>query len=263
MISDEARGRIIALSNRLAPELVAPPHDGPGVCSTCRTWNDAEPHHECSNCADVRAMLSTEPIPISVISLYRKPSVLRNWLTQYKGRPEDEEDPLLPEFRSIIIALMGRFLIEHGQQLQERTGGYDVITVVPSTSREPPHPLEDIARELWTNETVVRPLTRGAGDLGFRKAAKNGYIATNCNVPSRILLIDDVYTTGARINSAAFALRSKGFEIAGGVVFARRVNVDFDPRAKELWEIQSRRPFQWDRSPIVPWTKPHGVDDEK
>ena len=67
----------------------------------------------------------------------------------------------------------------------------------------------------------------------------------------RLLLVDDVYTTGSRLNSAAYTLRDAGFEIAGAFVIARRVNVDFDARAAEMWNRQSANTFRWDTSPVL------------
>lgn len=245
------RDEIMRLSDQLVPQLVPPPREGPGVCTRCRTWNDATPDPECSNCTDVRQALGIEPLPISLVSLYRKPSALRDWLTQYKGRPDDQ-DPLVTEYQDIVVALLGRFFLEHGRALYDRLNGYDAVVVVPSTSRQAPHPLEAVADQALPGIPVLRSLARGQGDLGFRKAAKDGYVVTqNPKSHSRLLLIDDVYTTGSRLNSATFALREAGFDVAGGFVIARRVNIDFDPRAKELWDRQSAEAFQWQASPVI------------
>jgi Phosphoribosyl transferase domain len=243
--------RIVELSDRLVTELVPPPTDGPGICSRCRTWNDAEPEPECSNCAEVRSLLGAEPLRISAVSLYRKPSILRDWLTQYKGRLDDV-DPFVPAYRDIVAAMLARFHKEHGNLLQRRLGGYDRVLIVPSTSRPPPHPLESLVAATWTSTPVLRALKRGTGDLGFRKPAKDGYVVTEPTATNRrVLIVDDVYTTGSRLNSAAYALRDAGFEIAGAFVIARRVNVDFDARAAEMWNRQSAKAFRWDTSPVV------------
>ena len=251
MTSMSGRHQIVELSDQLIPVLVPPPQERPGICSRCRTWNDAAPDDECSNCADVRQALGIEALPISLVTLYRKPSVLRDWLTQYKGRPDDQ-NPLVPEFGDNVVALLGRFFLDHEGALYDRLGGYDAIVVVPSTTRPPPHPLEEVVSRAVPSLRVVNLLARGPGDLGFRKPAKDGYIVTENPRPyGRILLIDDVYTTGSRLNSASFALRAADSEVAGAFVIARRVNTDFDPRAQNLWDRQSSEPFQWRVSPII------------
>lgn len=245
------QNEVIATSQHVSPHLTVPPRRGPGLCERCHTWNDSEPDFECSNCADVRETLGMEPLPTSVVSIYRKPSALRDWLTQYKGRSDDSE-PFVPAYMSIVTALLGRFFLEHGETLINISKGYDAVAIVPSTSRAAPHPLDLIVSDTLSGLPLLQPLMRGPGDLGFRRPAKNGYVVPRkLKASARLLLIDDVYTTGARLNSAAFALREAGFSVVGGFVIARRVNIDFDPKAKALWEKQSAEEFQWRSSPII------------
>lgn len=68
---------------------------------------------------------------------------------------------------------------------------------------------------------------------------------------ARVVVADDVYTTGARANSAAHALRTAGVHVAGLFVLARRVNPGFNPRAEQFWAKQAAAPFDWGRSPVV------------
>ncbi len=67
----------------------------------------------------------------------------------------------------------------------------------------------------------------------------------------RLLVVDDVYTTGARANSAAAALRDAGALITGLLVLARRVNPDSYAQASALWSQQTAEPFDWTRSPVL------------
>ena len=201
MTSISGPDQIVQLSDRLIPELVSPPQAGPGVCTRCRTWNDATPYDECSNCADVRQELGTEPLSISLVTLYRKPSLLRDWLTQYKGRPDDQ-DPFVPEYQDNVAALLSRFFLEFGGALYERLDGYDAMVVVPSTLRQPPHPLEEVASRAVPSIPVLRLLTRGPGDLGFRKPAKDGYVVTENPKPHGR---GQTYTYGVPAGGAAMA----------------------------------------------------------
>lgn len=220
------------------------------MCSSCRTW-DSTGTGRCLNCAHVEDVLGEPALAISVISLYRKPSPLREWLTTYKGRTDGSEQ-LVPEHQAYVQALLGRFFLEHGTALEQRLGGLDAIVVVPSTTRPDPHPLTAVAEGLHLDVPLVSLLQRGTGNLGFNRPARDGYQALPHDRVLRVLLLDDVYTTGSRANSAAAALRDAGHHVAGLLVLARRVNLDYDPAVQALWDDRRATRFDWARSPVLP-----------
>src|SRR5947209_6933506 len=104
---------IIEQSDALTPDLVMPPKDADDACPRCRSWNDMG-RDQCSNCEEVLTALGSPALRLRVVSLYTKPSLLRDWLTQYKGRLRDEDEPHVPEYVPLVRALFGRFLIERG-----------------------------------------------------------------------------------------------------------------------------------------------------
>jgi hypothetical protein len=122
------------LSDSLVVELVPAPRPASGICPTCRTWNDRPGEAICGNCSEVEEALGEPAVALDVISLYRKPSQLRDWLTSYKGRIDDSE-PYIREYEKIVGALIFRFLREYAQNLLARAGGLDGLVVVPSTAR--------------------------------------------------------------------------------------------------------------------------------
>jgi predicted amidophosphoribosyltransferase len=235
------------LSDEALDELVPPPVDGQEqTCGRCRTWTKWTTG-ECWNCAKNRQILGVPAPPLDMVSLYNKPSQLRDWMTGYKGRV-DESEPFVPEYVDVVKALIARFFYEHGSRLQDR-GSIDVITVVPSSSRTGPHPLETLLRELPLTIPVESLLRRGPGELSFNKPSVDGFEPIKPAAPRRVLLVDDVCTTGARINSAAYALEEAGHKLVGQFVVARRVNVT--KQSRSFWDEQRIQPFDWIESPLV------------
>lgn len=185
----------------------------------------------------------------SVITLYTKPSELRDWLTRYKGRVGDEADPFDQASFDRVRAILGRYLLEHGTLFAERVGPVDAIVTVPSGGGRPlPHPLESILSSLAFDTPIESMLVRGPGELDFRCASPDGYLMAGQFPPSRVLLVEDVFVTGARLFSAARALIDGGHTIAGALVIARRVNRDWGD-CQAMWDRQTAQQFKWATSP--------------
>lgn len=237
--------------DRIWAELVPPPGRRAGVCETCQTWNDQPAEPECSNCGDVRRDLQEPALPISVLSLYRKPSLLRDWLTYYKGRPEEGAEPV-EEYKVILRDILADFFEVHAARLARELGNLDALTVVPSTMHQGPHVLGSMVASLGLPIPCLPLLTRGPGELGFRRASKDGFIAA---IPKghhlRVLVLDDVYTTGARLNSAVEALRLGGADVVNALVIARRVNTEYAQAAADLWQLQHELSYDIRTSPHI------------
>jgi ComF family protein len=110
----------------------------------------------------------------------------------------------------------------------------DVIAYIPPDNdrslRRGHQPAEMLARELGRRWGLpVAPLLarqrRVARQTGLprdeRRRNMRGAFAARGRVPGRVLLVDDVYTTGATVSSAATALRAAGASRVDVVTFAR------------------------------------------
>lgn len=114
--------------------------------------------------------------------------------------------------------------------------GATALTFVPPdwdrTLKRGHHPAERLGRELaarWALP-VVEPLTRVRAaprqrglPLAARRRNVAGAFQPSRASPSQIVLVDDVYTSGATVNAASSALRRAGARRIFVVTFARAV----------------------------------------
>jgi predicted amidophosphoribosyltransferase len=116
----------------------------------------------------------------------------------------------------------------------------DVITYIPPDPqrllRRGHHPAGRLAHELggcWGLAVAPLLVRHGSGssarqtDLPRAERARNvrGAFVAVAQPPGRVLLVDDVYTTGATVASAAAALRKAGASRVDVVTFARTVRL--------------------------------------
>ena len=234
---------LTALADALEIDCVAVPDSGSDVCPVCRGHRDeAEPM--CGSCRVCRDRLSSvcEVVPIS---LYCKPSPMRDRLRHYK---ESDDAGLRHQLSQEIAALVERFFGENRMRLEDHFGGWDSVCVVPSSDREPPHPLETALTEFGAHACgpLVRHLKRGSSEIGHRRPNAQLFEPASAVTGRRVLLLDDVFTTGARSQSAASTLRNAGALVPLVVAVARRVNPDWRPAVRQWWDRQSEQPFALD-----------------
>jgi ComF family protein len=114
----------------------------------------------------------------------------------------------------------------------------DVLTFVPADRdrrlKRGHHAAEALARELanrWNLPAAkllerTRPARRQRGlDQAERRRNVRGAFVASASAPRSIVLIDDVYTTGATANAAASALRGAGTRSVQVVTFARAIRI--------------------------------------
>ena len=237
---------LVTLGDELASECVTVPRDGPDVCPVCRGQRD-DTARLCESCTLCEAQLSYLH-PVMPMSLYAKPSPMRDRLRHYKDSDNTAERERLGRE---VAALVERFFVAHSDYLESRFGVWDAACIVPSTEREPPHPLERAlvhhsARACGRLETLLR---RGSAEIAHRRPNRHAFEPVGRVAGRRVLLLDDVLTTGARCQSAATALTAAGADVVLIVVVARRVNPDWRPEGAPWWTRQLDTPFSWSNRP--------------
>jgi predicted amidophosphoribosyltransferase len=238
---------LIRASEKLRYALVPVPRDGQDVCPTCRSWRH-ERFPYCSNCMQAREELTSVCDRVIPISLYRRPSPLRDWLKYYKTASDYSRDEYLA-FLSVIAA---RFWLEARRTIIDVVGRYSLVTIVPSSVRPGAHPFKSVLEASGASDCIRDDLLRrGPGPLGHRLMSDDAFLANYDLSGQRILLADDVFTTGARAQSAVSCLHSAGAQVVAILVLARRVDPHFNSAAMELWDRQSKIPYEF--SDAVDW----------
>lgn len=171
--------------------------------------------------------------PVVPITLFRPGSPIHRALVGYKsGRSASEREALAGD----VADLVGSFLTRHGACIARLAGGgWDYLDVVPSTRRyATPHPL---ARALGSTTILsardAHLLRRASAPMDHLQPDPAGFVARRTR--ARVLLLDDVFTTGARAFSAARALQASGAEVVAIVPVGRMVHTD-DSRTQRWWE---------------------------
>jgi predicted amidophosphoribosyltransferase len=223
------------------------PSAGPGVCDVCHGAPNPG-FDRCWSCSQTMRQV-TQPLTLIVpISLYQTAGQLWKVLRDYKdGRTSSQRT----RFTLQVAATIGRFLSSHWRCIAGQRGHpWDLIVTVPSSSgRIGMHPLRRALQMLPPpygdhEADVLKP---GAVQVRHNRAEDDGFTVRGSVDGVRILLIDDTYTTGARIQSAASVLRHAGGQLVAAVVVGRVIRVSDSPATQALWDAAKARRFSFEQ----------------
>jgi hypothetical protein len=204
-----------------AAGLTGPPRPGPGQCVTCR--GPSRPGHaRCFQCGlhaeSAPGLLADAVVPVACAM---KGSGLAQALWRYKS-PRGGAEPAQRALRALLLV----FLREHGPCVWRSAGmpAPTHVSVVPSGRGRPgPHPLAALITPYLARPPATL-VTAGPADLGCRELDPGRFRATQPLPGAAVLLLDDTWTTGATVQSAAVALRTAGARHVAVVVLGRHLN---------------------------------------
>ncbi|WP_030743992.1 hypothetical protein [Streptomyces sp. NRRL F-5135] len=236
---------VVERSDQYANFLVAPLPAGQGVCQVCHGPAN-QGFRTCWRCGRAAQQLGTGAADAVVpISLAPKHGQYANELWRYKNTQGHQRQ----YFQTGLTAVLWRFLALHEACVAEHctVPGFDVVTIVPSTSGRSVHPLRDMVAEIsGVTRRRYRDLltpTQNAQALG-REASPARYSSGALENGEAVLLIDDTWTTGGHAQSAAAALKAAGAGRVAVVVLGRHLNGTYGDTAAHIEQARMRR-YDW------------------
>jgi hypothetical protein len=156
-----------------------------------------------------------------------------------------------------LLALLVVFLADHGRCAVRAARATTPVgaAVVPSTRGRPgPHPLERLISDRIALPWI--PLVPNGSVGGESRAFHRDWFSVADSpvelTGQTVLLLDDTWTTGSRVQSAACTLKEAGAAKVVAVVLGRHVNPEY-AGWKPLLDTMRERPFQLDHCAVHGW----------
>jgi Phosphoribosyl transferase domain len=228
------------------------PAAGSGVCAVCHS-GPGPGHATCYSCAEVMRQVSHPTTNVIPISLYTLNSQLWHVLRFYK----DGSGRSAQLHAMQVAAIIARFAAQHLPCVAGVLGGdLTVVTSVPST-RSPPrpgrHPLETAITRVGTLASLYAPLLgRGPAHVDHNQADNDAFTVAARLTGQRVLIIDDTFTTGARLQSAVSALRRNGASAVAAVVVGRVISPEWNDNCRRIWDQARESQFSFDECCLCP-----------
>jgi predicted amidophosphoribosyltransferase len=217
------------------------PRPGPDVCGVC--FNLTDGYERCWACTHGGRFLdAVAPISYSVAG-----EPLHHALASYKRQADAEVGRLGAE----LAAVLWRHLQTHERCLARAVGvdSFDLVTTVPSSdrTRDDGHPLRRLVGQTVrpTRDRYTRLLRRSPAAVHHHQFSAERYESDVELAGQAVLLVDDMWTTGANAQSAAAALKHSGAGAVAAVVIGRHLNREWRHNDRRIRSFE--RPFDWRR----------------
>jgi len=222
-----------------------------GVCAVCHTFVTGG-WDRCYQCNEAARDLRATADAAGFVGLAVKGEQLARDLWVYKSSaPEAARRPT----RFGLAAVLWRWLETHESCVADdaNVDDFSVVSTVPSTTGRSNHPLNDIVGSLIDPtarryRTLLRPSPWTGGDRDF---SEDRFEVVEPTDGEPVLLIDDTYTTGSRVQSAVAALKEGGAGPVGVVCLGRHFNRHpqgdmYREAAEEYYRKAKRLGWSWD-----------------
>lgn len=223
---------------QMSTKILHSPRHGPHVCVHC--FNLTRGFSKCFACAHLERHLDVMvPISYSVGREY-----LHHILADYKRARGRHAQAAADQ----VGAILSMFLERHEGCVARASGveAFGLVTTVPSSDaeRDCHHPLRRIVGDVVeTQDRHERLLRRTCRQAEPRAFDGRRYRAVRPLEGANVLLIDDMWTTGASAQSAAAALKAAGAATVAAVVVGRHLNRDWHDNDEHLDALR----FDWRR----------------
>lgn len=226
---------------------------GLGVCSSCHT-SVIGSFPRCIPCNAARSALPSVADSIGFVSLAVKQHQRAYELAFYK----DERYSFDKRFRPVagLTAIFWRWLKVHEECLARSAGvpSFSAVTSIPSTRNRVGHPLATMVSEkIGVTIDRYRPLLLSNPNFPDNRdfSIERFLVQEKVQPGASVLLIDDTFTKGSRVQSASAALKSAGAGTVGvmciGRHFAPSQEGDFGVAAKSYLKQSEELAWNWDR----------------
>ena len=208
----------------------------------------------CFACRVVARRLGLPLVPLQPIRLCPLGGALYSLLLRYKESPVADDRR---QCAAAVRALCRGYLVEAGDGLRVALGGsVDLVVPVPSTARPGPSPLARVdglgrdvtgalPQSVWAPLALQRrPETSAPTPPSHMRPDARGF-SVSADAPTlagcRVLLLDDLYVSGSRAQSAAAALRLAGARAVVIVAVGRVLRPDRVPAHRAFLQRHARR----------------------
>jgi predicted amidophosphoribosyltransferase len=220
-----------------------------GVCEVCHNATVVGQlgtyYPTCWNCRNLPAGSVHTIVPISLV--HTSESQLYASLRDYKSESPYITDHVRTEHSLLLAATLQRFLRIHRPHIEEAAGvAWETIQVVPSSRAErPAHPLEAVIRRTVFRNELAQLLTRTGEPIAHNEPNHAAFAPAGDVQGRNVLIVDDTFTTGARVQSVAAALANAGARVVAAVPIGRVIDTN-RPEKEEFWRAQRAIAFDFD-----------------